>query len=155
MILGLADTQAPILMTRYGQLVLIVMVVVITAAVLWLMARRRLTMGFGLFWLVGFAGLAALVASKSLLIFIAGLLGTLYPDAAIRVLAFVVLLCVQIYFSVRLSQQENRLAEMGQAVALLEHELRQAQSSARTADIDGHGPGQDGPGQDGPAPTAE
>ncbi len=119
---------APILMTLYGQVVLLALVGVITAAVLWLMARRRLTMGFGLFWLVGFAGLTALVASKSLLIFIAGLLGTLYPDAAIRVLAFVVLLCVQIYFSVRLSQQEERLAQLAQAVAFMEHELRQAQT---------------------------
>lgn len=133
----MTQAQAPILMTRYGQLVLIALVAVITAAVLWLMARRRLTMGFGLFWLVGFAGLAALVASKSLLIFIAGLLGTLYPDAAIRVLAFVVLLCVQIYFSVRLSQQEDRLAEMGQAIALLEHELR----DARRQETDAQGPG--------------
>lgn len=111
-------------MTRYGQLVLLVLIAVVMSVVLHLMARRRLTMGFGLFWLMGLLGLAALVSSRSLLVAIAGVLGTLYPDAAIRLLAFVALLGVQIYLSVRLSLQENRLAELGQQVALLEYELR-------------------------------
>jgi hypothetical protein len=81
-------------------------------------------MGLGLFWLSGLGGLFALVASRRLLTFIAGLLGTLYPDAAIRVLAFIALLIVQVYLSVRLSRQEEGLSELAQAVALLEYELR-------------------------------
>lgn len=123
-------TTAPqVLITPYGQLVLLLGIVVLVAVVLRLMARRRMTMGLGLFWLTGFLGLGALVASRPLLIFIARLLGTLYPDAAIRLLGFAALLGVQIYLSVRLSIQEQRILDLGQAVALLEHELRAERKS--------------------------
>lgn len=120
----LGSEDAPVRMTAYGQAVLLVLITGLVAGVLRLMAQRRLTMGMGLFWLSAMAGLAALVASRTLLVFIGSMLGTLYPDAAIRLLAFVALLFVQIYFSVRISVQEQRLGDLGQAVALLEHELR-------------------------------
>lgn len=118
-----------VLMTRYGQAVLLLVIAGLIFAMLRLLARRRLTMGIGLFWLTAFLGLGALVAFRPLLVLIASLLGTLYPDAAIRLLAFIALLFVQIYFSVRISMQEQRLSELGQAVALLEHELREARQA--------------------------
>lgn len=125
-------------MTAYGQAVLLVLITVLVGGVLRLMAQRRLTMGMGLFWLSAMAGLAALVGSRTLLVFIGSLLGTLYPDAAIRLLAFVALLFVQIYFSVRISVQEQRLGDLGQAVALLEHELRseRRKTAAAAAKVD-------------------
>ena len=125
-VLGQAPlAEGPVRMTPYGQAVLLVLITGLVFGILRLMAQRRLTMGMGLFWLAAMAGGAALVASHTLLVFIASILGTLYPDAAIRLLAFVALLFVQIYFSVRISVQEQRLGDLGQAVALLEQELRQ------------------------------
>jgi hypothetical protein len=121
---ALPPAEGPVRMTAYGQAVLLVLITVLIVGILRLMAQRRLTMGMGLFWLAAMAGLSALVGSHTLLVFIAGMLGTLYPDAAIRLLAFVALLFVQIYFSVRISVQEQRLGDLGQAVALLEEELR-------------------------------
>lgn len=118
-----------VLMTRYGQAVLLLVIAVLLFAMLRLLARRQLTMGIGLFWLTAFLGLGALVAFRPLLVLIARVLGTLYPDAAIRLLAFIALLFVQIYFSVRISMQEQRLSELGQAVALLEHELKEARDA--------------------------
>ena len=121
---SLPPAEGPVRMTAYGQAVLLVLITGLIVGILRLMAQRRLTMGMGLFWLSAMAGLSALVGSHTLLVFIAGMLGTLYPDAAIRLLAFVALLFVQIYFSVRISVQEQRLGDLGQAVALLEEELR-------------------------------
>ncbi len=123
---ALVEAKSAVLMTPYGQLVLLILLGLIILVVLRLMAQRRMTMGIGLFWLSGFIGLGAIVAYRPLLLLIARLLGTLYPDAAIRLLGFLALLGVQIYLSVRLSLQEQRLADMGQSVALLEHELRRA-----------------------------
>lgn len=124
---SLPPAEGPVRMTAYGQAVLLVLITCLIGGILRLMAQRRLTMGMGLFWLSAMAGLAALVGSHTLLVFIGGMLGTLYPDAAIRLLAFVALLFVQIYFSVRISVQEQRLGDLGQAVALLEEELRREQ----------------------------
>ena len=51
---------------------------------------QTIALSAGLAWASGIRLYAA--------VFIAGMLGTLYPDAAIRLLAFVALLFVQIYF---------------------------------------------------------
>lgn len=114
----------PVLMTPYGQAVLVALSLALFALVVRLLVQRRLTLGFGLFWLIALGGLLLLSSSRGLLLSIASVLGTLYPDAAIRLLAFVALLLVQIYVSVRLSVQEQRICELGQAVALLDHEVR-------------------------------
>lgn len=138
--------DGPVRMTAYGQAVLLVLITGLVIGVLRLMAQRRLTMGMGLFWLSAMVGLSALVASRTLLVFIASMLGTLYPDAAIRLLAFVALLFVQIYFSVRVSVQEQRLGDLGQAVALLEQELRSERRKTAAGqakvDHDKAGPGE-------------
>ncbi len=128
--------EGPVRMTAYGRAVLLVLIAGLLLGILRLMAQRRLTMGMGLFWLAAMAGGAALVASHTLLVFIAGILGTLYPDAAIRLLAFVALIFVQIYFSVRISVQEQRLGDLGQAVALMEQELRQERQNRATESTD-------------------
>ena len=133
---ALPPTEGPVRMTAYGQAVLLVLITCLIVGILRLMAQRRLTMGMGLFWLSAMAGLAALVGSHTLLVFIGGMLGTLYPDAAIRLLAFVALLFVQIYFSVRISVQEQRLGDLGQAVALLEEELRREQKKSATSEAE-------------------
>jgi hypothetical protein len=146
-----AVAEGPARMTAYGQAVLVVLITGLVVGILRLMAQRRLTMGMGLFWLSAMVGLLALVASHTLLVFIGSLLGTLYPDAAIRLLAFVALLFVQIYFSVRISVQEQRLGDLGQAVALLEQELRSERqksapdAAAATMDRDATGAGQSAP----------
>jgi hypothetical protein len=144
--------DGPVRMSAYGRAVLLVLISGLLVGILRLMARRRLTMGMGMFWLVAMVGLAALVGSHTLLVFIGNLLGTLYPDAAIRLLAFVALLFVQIYFSVRISVQEQRLGDLGQAVALLEQELRSERAraaapspSAASGDADGRGTGAGAP----------
>ena len=142
--------EGPVRMTAYGRAVLLVLIAGLVFGILRLMAQRRLTMGMGLFWLAAMAGGAALVASHTLLVFIAGILGTLYPDAAIRLLAFVALLFVQIYFSVRISVQEQRLGDLGQAVALMEQELRRERRTTGSAgdlkvDSEKTGPGVSAP----------
>ena len=134
-----ASAAQPVLMTPYGQAVLIALSLGLFALVVRLLMQRRLTLGLGLFWLSALGGLCLLASSRFLLLQIASILGTLYPDAAIRLLAFVALLLVQIYVSVRLSVQEQRICELGQAVALLDHEVRSLRAAQSPKPIQSQG----------------
>lgn len=111
--------------TRYGAVVLIALALVGVVAVLWLLARRKLTMTYAIVWTFSFVGLALLVFAPPLLDLAVRALGTREPGGAVRLLAMITVVAFLLFFSARLSMLTDRVDDLVQKVALIEFSLRE------------------------------
>lgn len=90
-----------------------------------LLSRRKLTMSYTLTWIGAFVAFSALISVPHLLAQIGKMLATGTPDGALRLLAFATIVGFLIFFSVKISELTNRLEDLAQRVALLDHALRE------------------------------
>ena len=111
--------------TRYGAVVLVALALVGAVTVLYLLARRKLTMTYSIVWIFSFAGLALLVLAPPLLNLAARAMGTREPGGVVRLFAMVAVVAFLLFFSVRLSMLSDRFDELAQRVALLDFSRRE------------------------------
>ena len=110
--------------TPLGAAVLLGIGVIGVAFCLFLVGRRKLTLGYAMVWVALFCGLNLLVAFPPLLRLAMALLGTTESMGALRLLALVVIVAFLIFFSVRISVLTFRFEELVQRTALAEYDTR-------------------------------
>ena len=88
-----------------------------------LIRRGRLKERYALLWL--FAGIILLIfsLSRSLLEYVASLVGIYYPPSLLFLLAFLFLLLITLHFSSVISQLSEKNKQLAQEVALLRQEM--------------------------------
>ncbi|MGE0708534.1 MAG: DUF2304 domain-containing protein [Planctomycetota bacterium] len=116
-------------MPAVQRVVIVTVAAVLMLVIFELVRLRKLREEYSWLWLL--AGLGILLAAfipMSGLAFLANLMGSQYPPAAVFFLGFcaTTFLCLQ--FSVRLSRMTEQIKNLGQKVALLESALEQATS---------------------------
>jgi hypothetical protein len=106
--------------TLHSRLTLAVVAAVGLMAIARSIARRRLTLGYGLLWLGVFAGLAALAVFPGLAFWLGRLAGSREPEGAVRLAGFIFIVVVLLYLSLRTSELQQKVHELVQELALRE-----------------------------------
>lgn len=121
------------------QVVAIVVSAALLVAVIELVRRGKLVEEYSLIWILGAAALLALSIWRHLLDAAAALLGVYYPPSLLLMLLVVMVFVALLWFSVVLSRQRRQIDRLIEQAAILEAEVRQQRSSARTAAKTGRG----------------
>jgi hypothetical protein len=103
-----------------------------------LVRTQRLYVGYAAIWLLSTAGLLLIVSVPSLLSLVTIAVGAVFPVSALTLLAFVFIILLLIFFSVKLTTLAERQAELIQALALNNLLAREGNldSVSRTDDAD-------------------
>ncbi len=83
-----------------------------------LIRKQRMFVGYGIIWLVATSGLMVMVSVPPLLAVITRAVGALFPASALTLLAFVFIVVVLIFFSVKLTSLSAKQTELIQVLAL-------------------------------------
>jgi hypothetical protein len=110
-------------MTPQGQLVVAVVACLAALWMLHLTRSQKLTIGYGLFWLLVFLGAAFLAIWPGALWFVTELIGAKFPVSAMTLLGFVIVMGILIVFSVKLSRLHMQVISLTRYIGELEHEL--------------------------------
>ncbi len=98
-----------------------------------LLRKQKLYVGYGIIWLSATAGLMLMVSVPSLMELITRAVGALFPASALSLLAFVFIIVVLIFFSVKLTALSAQQAELIQVLGLREI-LSERQTSSQESD---------------------
>jgi hypothetical protein len=96
--------------------------------------RRRLSENYSLVWLLMAGVLVVLSLWRHGLDVLGGLIGIFYPPSALFVVGFGAVLLILFRFSIVISQLTEQNRRLAQHLALLDWQLRQAQSASLTTD---------------------
>ncbi|MEJ2560687.1 MAG: DUF2304 domain-containing protein [Anaerolineae bacterium] len=96
--------------------------------------RRRLSENYSLVWLLMAGVLVVLSLWRHGLDVLGGLIGIFYPPSALFVVGFGAVLLILFRFSIVISQLSEQNRRLAQHLALLDWQLRQAQSASLTTD---------------------
>ena len=105
-------------MSLQGILLIDAMGVLLLILIIQLIRKQRLYVGYGIIWLVATGGLVLLVSIPPLLALVTRAVGALFPASALSLLAFVFIITVQVFFSVKLTTLSAKQTELIQVLAL-------------------------------------
>ena len=106
------------------------LVFTITGALLWMLIvlrmvhRRRLKEQFLILWLIIAAVLLVMASSRSLLAFLASLVGIHYPPSVLILVSIGSLLLILLHFSVVMSRLMDLNISLAQEIAMMRQQLR-------------------------------
>jgi hypothetical protein len=91
--------------------------------IIWLVKRRKLSEEYSLFWVI--VGILLLILSvlKKILINLTQILGFPAPITSLLFFGVVFLICLSLFFSIKISQLQKNLLTLTQKFALLSKEL--------------------------------
>lgn len=116
----------------YGNRVLyisILMSLVFFLIIINLVRKRQLTERFALVWLFIPIPLILFSSNRSLLEWLASVVGIYYAPAIMIPVLFGLMIMISLYFSIKASKSELYIKNLTQEVALLRHELEQLKSN--------------------------
>jgi hypothetical protein len=120
-------------MSLQGILLLDLFGVALIALTVNLVRTRKLHTAFAVIWLLALVGMIAIVSIPALLAFVTRVVvGAIFPASALTLLAFALVFCMLISFSMQLSVISARQIELAQNLALKELLLQD-----KLADSDG------------------
>lgn len=105
-------------MSLQGILLIDAMGVLLLVLIIQLIRKQRLYVGYGIIWLVATGGLVLLVSIPPFLALVTRAVGALFPASALSLLAFVFIITVQVFFSVKLTTLSAKQTELIQVLAL-------------------------------------
>lgn len=119
-----------------------VLAITVSASVLFvvfeLIRRGRLKERYALLWLFSSLVMLALSLSRSLVEYVAGLVGIAYPPSLLFLVAFGFLLLITLHFSVIISGLSEKNKRLAQEIALLRQSLEDMRrSTANTGELPG------------------
>ena len=104
-----------------------------------LVRTQKLYVGYAVIWLFATAGLLAIVSVPPVLAFITSAVGAVFPASALTLLAFIFIISLLIFFSVKLTILSERQTELIQSLALKDLMAREAEPDGPFAAGDGRG----------------
>src|SRR4051794_36699931 len=110
------------------QIVSIIAAVVVLAAILELVRRRRLLERYALLWLASGLVLLILAIWRNALADLASVLGVSYPPNALFLIAFGFVLFLLLHFSLAVSRLSDETKLLAQRLALLEQRVRSGEA---------------------------
>lgn len=116
----------------YGNRVLyisILMSLVFFLIIINLVRKRQLTERFALVWLFIPIPLILFSSNRSLLEWLASVVGIYYAPAIMIPVLFGLMIMISLYFSIKASKSELYIKNLTQEVALLRHELEQLKTN--------------------------
>ena len=105
-------------MSTQGILLLDLIGFALTILIIDLVRTRRLHVAYAVIWLAATVIMMIIITVPPLLDFITVAVGATFPASALTMLAFVLVFCMLILFSVQLSTLATRQIELVQAIAL-------------------------------------
>ncbi|MBI5878066.1 MAG: DUF2304 domain-containing protein [Chloroflexi bacterium] len=115
-------------MTVQGVIVFDLVIAALLVYVLYLLARNRMYVGYGVIWLAGLIGAAVLVTIEPVQALFTRAIGAVFPASALAMAAFGFIILLLIYFSVQVTVLADRVTQLSQHIAL--QELRREQEAA-------------------------
>jgi hypothetical protein len=91
---------------------------VLLVLIVQLVRKQRMFVGYGIIWLTATGGLMLVVSVPPLLALVTRAVGALFPVSALTLLAFVFIIVVLIFFSVKLTSLSAQQTELIQVLAL-------------------------------------
>lgn len=113
-------------MTVQGILILDFIGLLFMLLTLNLVRTRRLHVVYGVIWLMAVIIMMTTISIPPLLALVTAAVGATFPASAMTLLAFVLVFCMLIIFSMQLSTIAARQIELAQSVALKEHTAEEA-----------------------------
>jgi hypothetical protein len=104
--------------------------IVLLAAVLELVRRRKLTEEYSFLWILSSLALLVLSLKRDILHTVARWLGVYYPPAVLLMLLIVMVFVASLWFSVIVSRQRQQIERLIEETAILSAELREVRASA-------------------------
>ncbi|MDP8224442.1 MAG: DUF2304 domain-containing protein [Candidatus Lernaella stagnicola] len=95
--------------------------------------RRRLEIQYAVLWLLIAVGIGVLAVWYDALVWLTGLIGAVLPTTTLFLFGILVLVAINIQFSMRISQLQTRLRLLSQEHALLEQRLEKHASEEEPA----------------------
>ena len=120
------------------EIVAIVVSLVLLAAVLELVRRRKLTEEYSFLWILSSVALLVVSVKREILHAVARWLGVYYPPAVLLLLLIVMVFVASLCFSVIVSRQRQQIERLIEETAILSAELRELR---RQPSNTGDGPG--------------
>jgi hypothetical protein len=87
--------------------------------------RNRLNVRYSILWLGASGVLLVLSLYRPLLDWVAKFAGVAYPPSLLFLVAFLVLLCIVLHFSLVISSHRDSIRRLAQTIALLEQSLQE------------------------------
>ena len=120
------------------EIVAIVVSLVLLAAVLELVRRRKLTEEYSFLWILSSVALLVVSVKREILHAVARWLGVYYPPAVLLLLLIVMVFVASLCFSVIVSRQRQQIERLIEETAILSAELRELRNGQRKADAGQH-----------------
>ena len=107
------------------QLIGIIISFILLVLIIWLVKRRKLSEEYSIFWM--FVGISLLILSilKKILIVFTQLLGFPAPITSLLFFGIIFLICLSLFFSIRISRLQKELLILTQELALLSKEMEE------------------------------
>ena len=120
------------------EIVAIVVSLVLLAAVLELVRRRKLTEEYSFLWILSSVALLVVSVKREILHAVARWLGVYYPPAVLLLLLIVMVFVASLCFSVIVSRQRQQIERLIEETAILSAELRELRNGQPKADAGQH-----------------
>ena len=128
-------------MTDLLQAMAVTVSVLLLLLVLELVRRKKLTEEYSFVWIVCALALLGMSLGRSLMDPIALAIGIYYPPAALLLVLVLFVFIASLSFSVVVSRQRQQIERLIEDTALLDLQLRELRSGARTTDVGVSAPG--------------
>jgi len=106
-------------MTLHQKIFALVIGIGMLAVILEMVRRRRLGEEYSFLWLLIGAGIVVLVLWQGLLEWITRLIGAVVPTTAIFIFGIVILVLINLHFSVKITKLSRQVKDLTQQIALL------------------------------------
>jgi len=106
-------------MTLHQKIFALVLGIGILAVILEMVRRRRLGEEYSFLWLLIGAGIVMLVLWQGLLEWITRLIGAVVPTTTIFIFGIVILVLINLHFSVKITKLSRQVKDLTQQIAIL------------------------------------
>jgi hypothetical protein len=110
-------------MTIHQRIFALIMGVGILVMILEMVRRRRLEEEYSFLWLIIGLGIVVLVLWQSLLEWLTRLIGAVAPTTTIFIFGLVILVMINLHFSVKITKLGRQVKELAQQIAMFKSEL--------------------------------
>jgi len=106
-------------MTPHQKVFALLLGISILALILEMVRRRKLGEEYSFLWLLIGAGIVILVLWQGLLAWVTRLIGAVAPTTTIFIFGIVILVLINLHFSVKISKLSKQVKDLAQQIALL------------------------------------
>jgi hypothetical protein len=110
-------------MTIHQRIFALIIGVGIFVMILEMVRRRRLEEEYSFLWLIIGLGIVVLVLWQSLLEWLTRLIGAVAPTTTIFIFGLVILVMINLHFSVKITKLGRQVKELAQQIAMFKSEL--------------------------------